>query len=767
MFWAVSLLVLSASADLRLELTRYQLEGRFAEAIERIETAGQDGAAQVSPVGLDYLKGHILESLGRDRAAQEAFARSLTTAEPLAPFGLFRLALSQERQGHPEVSAGLLAKLLANRPPKRLVRPAVEVLTRTIEDGADCRLLGRSDDWRIDQSPLRLIQVARAGCDVRARSPEDAIQRLVALLERNTSDEAARLAADRLSRLVDPAAGYPSPPSPSAPLAPLVPLTSDTALLLGQVYHAHRQFEPAIVYLKRGLDGLEADDLEARYALARSHFWLQQYLIAASEFGKIAAGAAKLDLKAKALYQQGRSYELSGNWTAATASYRIAYLAQTDGRWADAALISALRIEWRMGAEKPALELYEVLGSQRSWARIFESASVFLASSEIVRNRPERAGEWLRRARRARREPSIDATYWSARLAELENDSSRAVELYTEVLTDNPYHPLATASRQRLARPQLAPSAQELGGRIARSTSTAGLYGAVVLLAKDDPAVSSARSRLTELLATKSSARALLELRPRSAEEWPIWQAEPQRPEELLLGLGLWGEGEPAILGYFPIEQPDLALTAVKLLEQAGSLRPALRIAEILYQRAVSEMPIDLLPESLRTAAYPFHFRDLIFEQSSRFDVDPFLLAAIVREESRFDSRALSSAAARGLTQFVISTAQRLGDAIGLENLQPEDLYQPEVALSLGAAYLAELRERFADQPYAVIAAYNAGENQAELWRSYCFSREPEEYFSKVGFPETRGYLAKVLESRELYAHLYGAEALNRPTELR
>ena len=53
-------------------------------------------------------------------------------------------------------------------------------------------------------------------------------------------------------------------------------------------------------------------------------------------------------------------------------------------RWADAALLSALRIEWRTGSEDSALKLYEVLASRRDWSRLFERASVFLASSEIA-----------------------------------------------------------------------------------------------------------------------------------------------------------------------------------------------------------------------------------------------------------------------------------------------------------------------------------------------------------------------------------------------
>lgn len=738
MFWAATLLLLTASADPRPLLTQYQLEGRYADALEVIEESVAEHPDEVLPLGLDYLNGHLLELLGRDRAAQDAFARSLTTVTPLAPFGLFRLALNQERRNHPEVAAGLLSSLLASQPPKRLVRPAVDMLARAIEAGADCRLLSHSDRWRLEQRPNRRIQVARAGCDLLKQDRARAVERLVSILDKDVGDEAARLAADRLSQLV----GQETPP--------------EVALLLGKAFHVHRRFDLSVLYLKRGLAGLEEDDLEARYALARSHFWRADYLLAASEFGKVAAGAEKLDAKARALYQQGRSYELSGNWGAASSSYRIGYLSDTDGRWADAALISALRIEWRGGSEEQALELYEVLGSKRGWSRLFEAASVFLASSEIVRERSDRAGNWLRRARRSHRDPSVDTTYWSGRLAELEGNPRQAVDFYVEILTENPYHPLAIASRQRLVRPQLATIAQDLARRLANGSRTAELYGAVVLLPEEDASAVTARRRLTERLSANSAARAILNLRSRAAEDWPIWQTKPQTPEGILLGIGLWGDGEPAILKYFPIENPDLALTAVGLLERAGTLRPALRIAEILYQRAVGEVPIDLLPQNLRSAAFPFHYRDLIIERSTRFDIDPFLLAAIVREESRFDAQAVSSAAARGLAQFVVPTAERLGSEIGLETIEPEDLHHPDVALTLGAAYLSELGERFSEQPYAVVAAYNAGENQAELWKSYCFSREPAEYFSKVGFPETRAYLTKVLESREHYQQLYG-----------
>jgi soluble lytic murein transglycosylase len=135
---------------------------------------------------------------------------------------------------------------------------------------------------------------------------------------------------------------------------------------------------------------------------------------------------------------------------------------------------------------------------------------------------------------------------------------------------------------------------------------------------------------------------------------------------------------------------------------------------------------------------------------------DAYLLYAIMREESRFDRYALSPAAARGLTQFILPTANRMASEVGLTTpIDPDLLYQPSVAISLGAAYLADLESEFDGALPATVAAYNAGEFQSRLWSAYCFSNEEAEYLTKVGFKETSAYLERVLRSREHYRELY------------
>jgi soluble lytic murein transglycosylase len=173
-------------------------------------------------------------------------------------------------------------------------------------------------------------------------------------------------------------------------------------------------------------------------------------------------------------------------------------------------------------------------------------------------------------------------------------------------------------------------------------------------------------------------------------------------------------------------------------------------------------MPPVAQPPELRRLLYPLAHGELVVGHALAQGIDPHLLAAVIREESRYDERALSGASARGLTQFVQPTAERIGRGIGLGRLSADDLYRPEVAIRLGAAYLGELTRSFRDGDHQAVAAYNAGAPQALLWRGYCFSPESAEYYSKVNFTQTRGYLEKVLRSRALYRDIHGDRRAER-----
>lgn len=730
-------------ADPRPALTELQLAGRVDDTLDAVELVLVEDPEAAAELGLDYLRGHLLESQGRVGEANDAFARAYDNSPTLRSYSRFRLAGNWLAQGHPEVAAGLFARVLSAGAPTPLADPATELLIRTIDAGGDCRLLRQLDSWPVSTARKRRLEIARIDCALRQGDRQTAITRLLALLAQDPDDDPARGAAERLALLGE-----------------AVPSTPETSLLIGRVFHRNRLFSLSINYLRRGLDEPAGDgartnpDPDHLYALARSYFWQQDYLVAAVHFGRLAAGSSRPEVKARALHQQGRCYELSGNWGAAVQSYRLAYLAETDGRWADAALLSALRLEWRGGDEATALELYRVLAQRRDWRRLYARAALFMASSDLVRGRADRAGAWLDHAEQAAGEtPEVD--YWRGRLAELEGRSGEAVGRYLDALGTDRSHPFAQAARVRLARDELAPTAEALGRERLGGRDATGQFHAWLLLGDDDPDGATARDNLRARLARTRSTRNYLEIDQRPATDWPLWSSSLRDPEERLLALGVWREGSAAVARHFPVADPSLGFTGSRLLARGEEHRQSLLIAEILGERALAAVPAGLLPERFLQLLYPLPWGEQIRRQSNRRNVEPHLLAALIREESRFDRHAVSGASARGLTQFVLPTAQRLAPRIGLRTVTSAHLHDPEISIALGAAYLAELAGRFGDSAPQVIAAYNAGERQAELWRSYCYSREPEEYLSKVGFPETRKYLERVLTSRAEYRRLY------------
>jgi soluble lytic murein transglycosylase len=736
---ALVLALAVGAGDPRPALVELQLAHRTENALAATDRALAAGGEPAAALGLDYLRGHLLDCLGRRREASEAFGRAMVAAPRLELHSRYRMAVDQERFGHPEVAAGLVATVVATAPPSPLLDAATELLVRDLAAGGDCRLLGGIDRARLAAANRRRLEVAAADC-ARDGQPERARALYLAVLRENREDEPARRAAEQLGRL----AGERPP--------------GEVALLLGRTFHWHRRFDRSIPYLEEvtaelGLS-LTGESFETVYTLVRGRFWQEDYPTAATGFADLAARTADRRRQGLALYQQARAEELAGRWPQAAATYRAAYRADPLGRTADSALAGALRIEWRQGAEAGADEVYGLLVGQRPWIPTAARASLFLAASDLAQGRRDRAGRWLELAERAGRAVETEVAYWRGRLAELDGEPAAAVGQYLRVAQRDLFHPLAGDARRRLGEPPLAAAARAEGRRLAGSERAEDGYGAWLLLGDASPAGRAALGRFRARLAADRFAGPILALAPVPIERWPLWQAALREPEEMLLGLGIWSEGAPAVARHFPLVEPDLALTGGALLAHAGETRRAIGRAELLRRRG-ARLPPPLVPAPLRRLLHPFAYSELVVAESLRRGVDPYLLAAVLREESRFDPRALSTASARGLAQFVAPTAVQLGRRLGLGEVTADDLYRPEISIALGAAHLRELRDLFGGAVEPAIASYNAGAPQARLWRDHCFTGDPAEYLTKVSFAETRAYLERVLRSWAEYRDLY------------
>lgn len=118
-------------------------------------------------------------------------------------------------------------------------------------------------------------------------------------------------------------------------------------------------------------------------------------------------------------------------------------------------------------------------------------------------------------------------------------------------------------------------------------------------------------------------------------------------------------------------------------------------------------------------------YGDLIFAAARRHEINPELVAAVIRAESAFDARAVSSKGARGLMQLMPATGRRFG-------LRPSELFEPAKNIDAGVRYLRFLADRFADDLGKVLAGYNAGEGSVDRYGGIPPYRETQGYIRRI-----------------------------------
>lgn len=154
------------------------------------------------------------------------------------------------------------------------------------------------------------------------------------------------------------------------------------------------------------------------------------------------------------------------------------------------------------------------------------------------------------------------------------------------------------------------------------------------------------------------------------------------------------------------------------------------------------------LPRAFWEILYPLGWRADLTQIAERAGLDPYFVAAVVREESSYYPRALSRAGARGLMQVMPATAQRLGRADGLDD--------PRANLEIGTTFLAGLLKQFGD-PRLALAAYNAGPKRLRDWWKARKGDDVEVFVEQIPYDETRQYVKRVMVSWEEYRRIYGS----------
>jgi soluble lytic murein transglycosylase len=145
---------------------------------------------------------------------------------------------------------------------------------------------------------------------------------------------------------------------------------------------------------------------------------------------------------------------------------------------------------------------------------------------------------------------------------------------------------------------------------------------------------------------------------------------------------------------------------------------------------------------------FPLRYAAIVRGHAANYRLNPALLAAVIEQESKFNTDARSRTGALGLMQLQPTTAKGIAIRTGGRGFVVSDLYKPEINVRYGAWYLRHLLDKYGNEKTA-LAAYNAGQENVDRWLA---KREP------VQFPETRAYVARVERLKGIYRRTYGGE---------
>lgn len=158
-----------------------------------------------------------------------------------------------------------------------------------------------------------------------------------------------------------------------------------------------------------------------------------------------------------------------------------------------------------------------------------------------------------------------------------------------------------------------------------------------------------------------------------------------------------------------------------------------------------------------RNIFFPRKYMDIVEQACSIYNVDPNLVYAIIKQESRFNKEAVSKSGAKGLMQLMDATAQDMASTIDSIDENNYDIYDPYTNIFIGTKYISYLINHFDGNYYLAVIAYNAGMGKIEEWldKPYNEYTNYSEIYECIEYVETRNYITSVITYYDYYTKLY------------
>ncbi len=313
------------------------------------------------------------------------------------------------------------------------------------------------------------------------------------------------------------------------------------------------------------------------------------------------------------------------------------------------------------------------------------------------------------------------ALYYLGRIAESKSDWSAARVFYDTINNAYPNYYYAILARERLETPSIASATA--------SPATAQFLTGVQFVNRHVP---------------------------ETFDATPVTKQRIARAHLLdVAGLDDWAEGELRFGAKADGQPQIMALELAELASERDAPDQGIRYIKH-YAPGYLSLSLDAAPEKFWRLAFPLPYRKSLEEYCRAQMLDPYLMAALIRQESEFNPKAVSPANARGLAQVMPATGRQLSRKLKIPRYRTAMLFTPDTNLKLGTYYLKQLSDELQGKWEAALASYNAGKTHVTAWMASANYREPAEFVESIPFNETRVYVQSVLRNAEVYRKLYG-----------
>ena len=668
-------------------------KGDRKKATLKLEALLQTDLSEAKKREIHHTLGYNYEKLRNRPKAVGHYARVASVSYPLADYAVYRLARLYETMNNRTRAIKWYTELIKDYSTSFYLVEAKWALAELyLKEKRYSSAKPLLLELAEQPRYAREVSFALARCNEELGDIPTAFNTYRELITENHSKSVARDALNRLKRIVR--------------ANKTLKLTPTDRLNCGLVSFSHKQWQTAVADLELIPKTVDLNlRAHALYLIGRSYQGRKWYNTAIKKFNAVIALGDKNEYLTRATYQIAQCYRRKGHIKTAISKLESFVKTYTWSELIDDALYDIAQLREKQGKSELALDAYSRLIKVAPKSPYADVAAWRTGWHRFDERRYEESYDAFKSLKEhfPGNRYAMGAHFWMAKIRERQNQPALARKLYKEVAEARYWY-----------------------------------YSA----------------RAKTILGVATS-----ELEPKAVQdaELPARQACPQEVP-LLIELRLYEDAIARLnehINTTPLSERKCFYELITCYEGLSMYDKARKATEqSLESPAFANATREDL-EKLHRKLYPRYYADKVEKYAKLYNVDIFLIAAMILEESRYNAEAVSWAGAIGLMQIMPATGKELAQQLKIRRFRTSMLKQPDVNIQMGTKYIGYLNSLFNDNAMLVTGAYNGGPGRMKRWVASKNIADIDEFVEKITIRETRLHIKKVIDSYDNYIEIY------------